>query len=188
MGRPNKKNVPKPTITRLGVLVESSDVRVEADINYDAKLPQYAIRLNEQDPVYKYVTRLVLRGAVTYPPERAGDRYEVSISGDDSPSKEVSPTLRQLQERDEHGSPKYREYRGGHIPVYKPVAGFGLVDKVRGEPAWSGWINIQGRLVSDMLVLLSSGRRLYLAIEERRLGRTRWIDGVGLQTTDPADE
>jgi hypothetical protein len=39
-----------------------------------------------------------------------------------------------------------------------------------------------------MLVLLNSGLPLYVAVEERREGRTRWIDGVGLQTTDPAED
>jgi hypothetical protein len=188
MARKRKKAIPESVITRLGVRVESSDMRIDAGVNIDARHPQYALSFHEEDPVYTYVTRVTLKGIVTSPPERAGDRYEIAVSGDEAPSRRVSPTLKQLQDRDEFQAPKYRDYRGGSIPVYRKIPGLGLVDKARGEPQWYGWANVSARLVSDMLVLLNSGRPLYLAIEERREGRTRWIDGVGLHTTDPADD
>lgn len=188
MARKPKKAAPEPVITRLGLRLEASEVRVDAGVNIDARHPKYALSFNEDDPVYTYITRLTLRGTVTSPPERAGDQYEVAVSGDEAPSRHVSPTLKQLQERDEFGSPKYRDYRGGSIPVYRTIPGLGLVNKARGEAAWYGWVNVSARVVSDMLVLLNSGRTLYLAIEERREGRTRWIDGVGLQTSDPAED
>lgn len=66
--------------------------------------------------------------------------------------------------------------------------GLGVLDKVRGEPGWTAWLNVAARLVSDMLVLLASRQGLYLAIQERKIGRTRWVDGIGLQTTDPAED
>lgn len=186
--RKRTKSAPGPLITRLAVRLEGHDVRIDADINVIAKYPQHALQTDDADPVYKYVTRLTLQGTVTYPSERAGDRYTITVTGDDSPSRQVSPTLKQLQDRDQYGAPKYRPYRGGQIPAYRTMPGLGLVDKVRGEPAWSGWANVEARLVSDMLVLLGTRRDLYHAVEERKIGRTRWIDGVGLQTTDPADD
>ena len=72
--------------------------------------------------------------------------------------------------------------------MYRQVLGFGLIDKVRGEAAWSGWANVAPRLVTDMLTLLGMRRDLYMAIEERKVGRARWVDGIGLQTTDPAED
>jgi hypothetical protein len=71
--------------------------------------------------------------------------------------------------------------------VYRKPPGLGVLEK-RGERAWTGRVNVEARLVSDMLVLLMSGRPLFLAIDERKDGRTRWIDGITLQTTDPAEE
>jgi hypothetical protein len=42
--------------------------------------------------------------------------------------------------------------------------------------------------VGGVVSLLSHGRDLFLALHERRSGRTRWIQGLSLQTNDPADE
>lgn len=44
------------------------------------------------------------------------------------------------------------------------------------------------RPMTDWLVLLGTGRDLYLEVGERKSGRSRWIAGVGLQTTDAAEE
>ena len=187
---PRKRLKPKPEceLTLLAVRLDRGDARVGADINYDAKDPRYALTIDDEDPVYHYVTQLKVSGTSTYPEDRAGDRYDITITGDESHSRHVSPKLRDLQQRDEHGSRVYRPYRGGEIPVYRRPRGFGLLDKIRGEAAWTGWVNVEARLVSDMLVLLMSGRPLFLAVEERKEGRTRWIDGITLQTTDPAGE
>ena len=50
---------------------------------------------------------------------------------------------------------------------------------VRGELLWTAWVSVAVRLVSDMLVLLGAKRDVYLAIDERKVGRVRWVDGVG---------
>jgi len=39
-----------------------------------------------------------------------------------------------------------------------------------------------------MLVLLSHGKDLFVAIHERKDGRTRRVQGMALQTGDPAEE
>lgn len=41
--------------------------------------------------------------------------------------------FRDVQERDEYNSPKYRRYHGRQIPIYNPPSGIGLIDKIRGE-------------------------------------------------------
>ena len=138
--------------------------------------------------MYKYVTRLKILGTAAYPSDRGGQRIEVTVYGDESPSRRVFPTLKDLQERGNYGEPLYRQYRGQSLPILRPPPGLGLLDKVRGEPMWTAWLNVAARLVSDMLILLSSGRELYLAIDERKIGRTRWVDGLSLQTTDPVDD
>ena len=56
------------------------------------------------------------------------------------------------------------------------------------ELAWTAWINLAPRLVSDMLVLLGMGERLYLAVLESRQGRDRWIRQLALQTINPASQ
>jgi hypothetical protein len=110
------------------------------------------------------------------------------VYSDDAPSRHVFAKLKDIQVKGKYGTPKYREYRGGSIPVYREPPGLGLIDKVRGEPRWTAWANVAPRLVSDMLVLVSSQRDFYLAIDERKVGRSRWVDGVGLQTSDPAED
>lgn len=120
--------------------------------------------------MYKYVTRLKILGAATYPSDRAGQRIEVTVYGDESPSRHVFLTLKDLQERGNYGEPLYRQYRGQSLPILRQPPGLGLLDKVRGEPMWMAWLNVAARLVSEMLVLLSSGRELYLAIDVERSG------------------
>lgn len=188
MASKRKAAQPKPTYARIGVKVEGYEGRVEADINIDATNPKYALDLDDRDPVYKYITRLTIVGTATYPEDRAGQRFEITVYGDEAPSRRVFPTLKDLQERGEYGQPLYRKYRGADLPVLRKPPGLGLLDKVRGQPVWTAWINVASRLVSDMLVLLGAKRDLYLAIDERKTGRTRWVDGIGLQTTDPADD
>ncbi len=103
-------------------------------------------------------------------------------------SGDIRATLRDVQERDEYGSPKYRPHRGRQIPVYNPPPGMGLIEKVRGEPRWSAWLHVSPSFASDALGLLSNGRSLFLAIHERKKDRARWVQSVSLQTTDPAEE
>lgn len=179
---------PKVTHTQLGVKVDRYEACVEARINIDAKDPRYAFQLDDRDPVYQYVTRVKIHGVGTYPDDRIGHAFEITVLGDESPSRRVFPTIKDLQERGEYGQPLYREYRGRSLPVLRPPPGLGLLSKVRGEAAWTAWVNVAARLVSDMLVLLGSTKGLYLCIHERKTGRDRWIDSLGLQTTDPAEE
>ena len=97
-------------------------------------------------------------------------------------------TLDDAQVRDEHGVRQYRTYRGKSVPVYKAPRGFGLLQKDRGEKRWRAWVNALPRFVGDMLALLRADRELYIALQERRQGRDRWINSVSLQTTNPAEE
>lgn len=179
---------PEEVHTHLAICVERYEARVDASVNHDVYAPQYAWGSEEDDPLYKFTAQLTITGTSTYPKERAGDTFELTISGNNAPSRRHDATLRDAQARDERGSPQYRTYRGREIPVYNPPKGLGLLHKVRGEPRWAGWLFVATRSVNDMLVLLSHARDLFMAIHERRDGRTRWIQGMTLQTNDPAEE
>lgn len=145
MARKGNRSTPKATYSRIGVKVENYDARVEADINIEAKDPKYAIELDDRDPVYKYITRLTIVGIATYPEDRAGQRFEVTVFGDESPSRRVFATLNDIHERGESGQPLYRPYRGQDLPVFRKPPGAGLLDKVRGEPRWTAWLSVQLR-------------------------------------------
>lgn len=125
---------------------------------------------------------------MTDPAERQGETFELTIRGDDSPGTRVNLKLRDMQQRDEHRVPKYREYRGQSLPVYRPVPGIATLSRAGKESPWTAWINLAPHLVSDMLVMLGTGMRLYLSIYERKQGRERWIRSLSLQTTDPSTE
>ena len=174
--------------THLAIRVEHCEASVEAAVNYNVYMPESAWNSDDDDPLYRFTTRLTVAGISTYPEERAGDTYEVTIYGDNLGSGDIRATLKDVQERDEHGSPKYRQYRGRQIPIYKPPPGMGLIDKIRGEQRWTAWLRVSPRFMSDALALLSNGRALFLAIHERKTNRTRWVQSASLQTTDPADE
>ena len=188
MPRSRKVKKPEEVYTLLSIRVDTYEARADVTINYNVIHPQYAIDLHDSDPLFRHVTQLVIAGTLSDPADRPGDRYEITLRGDDSPGTSVNATLQDAQVRGEYGSPQYRQYRGREIPVYKPPSGLGLINKERGQPFWRGWVTIAPRLVTDMLVLLGHKRSLYLAIQERKAQRSRWIHSISLQTTDPAEE
>ncbi len=100
-----RKKKPEEVYTLLGIRVSGYDVRTDASVNYYVLQPQYAGDIDDDDPLFQHVTHLTLTGTSTYPEERAGDHYEITISGDDSPSRGVHATLKDAQERSEYGSP-----------------------------------------------------------------------------------
>ncbi len=173
----------------IAIRVDRYDVGAEASINYQVEQPQYAFGdLTDDEPVYKYVTHLKITGAATHPEERAGERYELMIYGDDSPTRNVHLKLRDVQVKNDYNSPQYREYRGRRIPVVNPIPGFTILNRDRGDGTWMSSINIAPRLVSDMIALLGTGRTVYLALHECKARRVRWVRRIGLQTIDPATE
>jgi hypothetical protein len=173
----------------IAIRVDGYDVSAEASISHQVAQPQYAFGdLTDDEPVYKYVTHLKITGTATHPEERAGERYELTVYGDDSPSRNVHLALRDVQVRNDYNSPQYRDYRGRRIPIVNPIPGFTILTRDRGDGTWMSSINLAPRLVSDMLALLGTGRTVYLALHECKERRARWIRRFGLQTIDPAEE
>lgn len=177
---------PEDSHTQLAIHVERYDVSIDASINHSVYAPQHAWNLNEEDPVYQFTMRLTITGIASYPEDRAGDVYEVTIHGDDAPSMDHNARLREARARDKNGSPKYRKYRDVDFPIYNEPKGLGFLEKARGESTWRAWVFAPTRFGRDMLALLNQGRDLYMGIYERKIDRARWIRNLTLQTTDPA--
>jgi hypothetical protein len=174
--------------THIAIRVERYDADITASVNHSVHAAQYAWNLNDDDPVYEFTNQLRITGTATYPPLRAGNAYLLTLYGTAAPSHHLDAKLKDVQARDEHGSPQYRKYRGREIPVFVAPKGLGLLDKVRGETSWTGWIIATPRLVTDALVLLGKQETLFVALHERKIDRARWIQRVSLQTKDPSEE
>jgi hypothetical protein len=183
--RPNK---PHEEHTHVGIRIERYEARVGASVNSYAYAPQYAWDLDEDDPLYEFTNQVTITGISTYPSDRMGDAYELIIYGTDSRSHRLNAKLKDVHARDTNGSLRYREYRGKQIPIYVPPHGLGHVDKVRGERRWTAWLFVPPRFVNDVLVLLSHQRNLFLGLHERKIDRSRWVQGIAVQTNDPAEE
>lgn len=186
---PRRKNhSPEEEHTHLAIKVEHCEASVETRIEPGIYQPQYAWDLDDDAPLYRITTQLTFAGVATYPEGRAGEVYELTIYGSHSDSRRIKATVKDVQARDERGSLKFRSFRGRQIPIYNPPSGMGLIEKIRGELRWTAWLRVSPLFASDALALVNSGQSLFLAIDERRAKRVRWIQGLSLQTTDPAEE
>lgn len=173
----------------IGIKVTQHEVRLGASINHDAIAPKYAWNSEGSDLVHEFTMHLTIRGIATFPPEHAADTYEISLyAGGASTVRNLATTLKDIQALDERDHPVYKKYRGRHVPVYAPPLGLALLNRNNGERCWRGWLQVTDRFASDAQTLLSQARPVYLSIGELRVGRTRWLASLNLQTTDPADE
>jgi hypothetical protein len=189
VARSRRQQKPQETFTDLSIRIEHHDANVGAAVNHNVYAPQYAFRLDDRDPLYSYTIHLMLKGVATYPERRAGEAYELTIYGEDSPSHAYNLALKDVQERDEeYNSPKYRDYRGKRVPIYVAPKGLGHLQKVRREKRWSGWLFTPTRFARDLLLLLREARPLFLSLREYKEGRDYWIRDFSLQTTDPRDD
>lgn len=172
--------------THLSLRIEDHRVRAKAGISLYAHNPQYAWRDTQDEPLYQFETHLKLSTICTDPGNRAGDRYLVSIYSDVSP--DFYRKLKDVQAVNADNVRQYRTYRGRRIPIYKPPLGIGSLEKTRGEASWQGTVWATPSYVSDLMTLLGHHHQLYLKIHEKRIERQRWIQSIGIQTTDPAEE
>jgi hypothetical protein len=62
------------------------------------------------------------------------------------------------------------------------------LNKIRGENAWSTYTWVAPQMITHGLMILASGKPVYLSIYERRVSRKREVRGLAIQTTDPAEE
>jgi len=140
---------------------------------------------NDNVSLYSFGCSAEIQGTCTYPPERVDENYRIDISTKPQSQLDFDAKLKDTRVRDEHGSFKYRKMRGRSLPVYDIPEGLGLLDKERGTNNWSGWLWVPEQTLTQMLILLTNVKPLYLEIHERKIERTRWINGITLQTIDP---
>lgn len=152
---------------------------VHASISLDIRQPQYSLNSDSDDPVFRFVTRLTVRGTVTHPQTRAGNEFAITMCGDDAPSSGVFTKAKDVQARSPTGVAQYREYRGRQLPVTNRPRVSGLLEKRRGELMWTARLNLAPRAVTDMLTLLALQKPLYLAISERREKLCTWVHSIG---------
>src|SRR5262249_47650194 len=130
-------------------------------------------------------TKLYLRGHVTHPKERAGETYEVTVSGESSARMQLK--LKDVHAYEDH-APVYRTYKGEDIPVYRAPPGFATFQRRRRVGASRAWIRMERQVVTDMLLLAQLKRPLFLAIQEMKFEGERWIRSISLHTIDPSAE
>ncbi|MER8441392.1 hypothetical protein NKH36_34045 [Mesorhizobium sp. M1312] len=90
--RRKQEKKPDEEHTYLAIRVERCEASVEASINYNVYAPQYAWNLDDDDPLHQLRAQLIVTGVATYPEERAGDAYELTIYGDNS--RRLSETVK----------------------------------------------------------------------------------------------
>ena len=190
MPRNKKRRTAKQTEQHsfLTAKVESCDISAEAAINSAIYSPDTAWLDDDGDLLYQFTAMLTLEGRFEASDERTGHGLDLTIYGNDAPSRSLSETLSDVQERDAHGSRQYRKYRGRDIPVYRAVHGLATMDKLRGEQRWHCWLQAPTRFVHDLLAILDQERVHWLAIHEVKVNRQRWVRRISLQTTDPSEE
>src|SRR5689334_22050448 len=110
-----RRKTPKNAVaehTLVTLRVDRYELSVEAAVNPDVANPQYAFRPpRDNDPLLRCVIALILFGTATDPPERAGNRYQLTLRGTNSGSGITTGTLGDIRTRDEHGTPRYRKSR-----------------------------------------------------------------------------
>ncbi len=169
----------------LAISVDGFSADIDASINYEARSTR---RHDSKVRIFQFSSGLDLEGVCTYPEDRANERYHVAVNGQQPGAGSLDDTLAKYHIRDESGTLKYRKVRGKQLPVYKIPSGLGLLEKKRGTKTWIGWIWVPEQTVTQMLILATTVRPLYMHIHERNIDRKRWINGFTLQTTDPAEE
>ena len=169
--------------TNLAINVESYSATVSAGI----KPKLYSDNSRDIVPdafVLESSLGIEVQGVCTYPPPRANKKYEITFHTEDTLKAEHRAKDR--HRRDENNAPLYRNKRGEPYPVYDLPFGLGMLEKRRSDDSWAGWVFVQPRIVTNVLILLGQDQPAYLSINERRIGRHRWIWHISVQTSDPA--
>lgn len=183
MAERKKKSTPEYNL--LTIMIDDFSAHVSASVNFEVNDPRHCYK---DTKVYRFESYLDIKGACTYPEDRAGDTYDMTVYGAKPIHGEFSMTLADCHVRDEKGFMKYRTVRGEKIPIYDVPKGIGHLDRRRGTQTWVGWTWAPSEIISNMLALLPHVRPLFLAIHEIRIGRQRWINSLTLQTTDPEED
>ncbi len=184
-GKKSGKKQKKLEHSFLTIPVDSYQASTSADPNSKVLgTPRY---VNEEEPAIVFHTRLEISGTCTDPPARAGEPYTIMLYKEAFPTGDLALKIKDLCQHDKAGSPIYRRYRGRQYPRYDEPPSLGLVEKAWGERCWTICAQLTTPFFCDALILLNGNKHLYVAVHERKVGRTRWVRSLSLQTNDPAE-
>jgi len=143
--------------------------------------------LSEEAEVFDSATQLLIRGTFTEPKDRAGERIELTVYSRRSDRETLR--VKDVHSREKDGSRIYRIYRGDRVPVLDLPHGVTTIYRHRDEQLWTSSIFVEPRLVTDMLMqLTSSDRSLYLSLYEVKADREHWLTRISLRNIDPTIE
>jgi len=184
---PGRRQIAKHEHTFVAISIERHIARCNAGVD----LNLLGGSLYDVDPkalVYRFDTTLEVSGICTYPVDRAGERYDITVYSANPYSRELTLRISDLQARDKEDAPRFKKLKHGLVPVYQEAPSLGYIEKVRGARLYSVVVWVAPVFVTDALTLLSHDRQLYAAIQERRLNRRREVRSFSIQTADPSEE
>lgn len=173
--------------TNLGIRVDGYDVAVGKSLNLNL-IGNFRTYLDDDEPVFPSGIRFELSGTCISPRERAKEKYEITIYGEQVERTELK--VKDIRLRDKRDLPIYRRRGDRQIPVYNPPTGFATLQRNAALSTWQACLWITFSSATNMLVLLAKlgGRQIYVSVDERRHDRKRWIRSFSLQTRNPMDE
>ena len=157
---------------------------VQAQLGVNPKLRMNPLLSDLDTRVLEASLGIEVRGKCFYPDERKGEKIVLTLKGESCPLSFVD-AVADIQERDEHGVPKYRKYRGCPVPVFECPKGVARLRRGGRVGAWSAWINVPERHLSDCLAVLSVDVAQFISIHEHTVGKERWVNGFSIQTKNP---
>ena len=127
---------PVPEYTFITVDIREFNANIGASINYEVRNP---LHCRDNANIYNFSTHLELEGICTYPENRVGEHYNLTIYGSCPRHLDFGLTLTDCHVRDDNGMLKYRKVRGKEIPIYDIPKGIGHLKRKRGMKSCSGW-------------------------------------------------
>lgn len=178
-----KSNAPEHS--SICVAINNYSAAVDASINYEVKDER---RRDSDTKVYNFDTRLEIEGRCTYPEDSVDEIYYFTIYSSSRREAEFTKKLKDCHVIDDIWQPVYRTVKGMQQPVYDiPKGLIGLLERRRGTGHWTGWLWLPPQTVTDMMVLLSHVRPIYLSIQRLRHEKNYYMAGFTVQTNDPAE-
>ena len=93
-GRWDQFGIRTESRTHITSKLESHEVSVSGAVNYVAYEPQHGWSPGDDEPVYRFTNHLTVCGTAIYPPSRSAGFFELTLSGDNSPSFRLNAPLK----------------------------------------------------------------------------------------------
>jgi hypothetical protein len=88
----------------ISIKIRDHKARVGASINHKARDKRYQ---HDELPVYQFDSYLEITGICTYPENRAGDRYLITVYGDQPGEGDLDKRLQDFRARDKNGEAQF---------------------------------------------------------------------------------